>query len=162
MGRQLFGAFSLMFFFFLSMWSFLWSSIRLRLLLVCICLFRMPVCYGWRWIFFTRIHVRHLALMFSNFIFFSVVGISSCHLPLLVGRIFFLCFRMSGSDCIVLPFLDVFLIFLLSSLLSGLFFRVILSFFSYCFFFIVSKCSTVFSLFYHFYLLMQVSYLRFQ
>ena len=57
-----------------------------------------------------------------------VVGMSSCDLPLLADRIFFRCFGMSRFVYIVLPCLDIFLVFLLSPVLSGLFPRVLLSF----------------------------------
>ena len=40
-----------------SMWSFLWSSIRVRVLLVSICSFLVLVCREWRWIYWTRIYV---------------------------------------------------------------------------------------------------------
>ena len=46
---------------------------------------------------------------------------SSCYLFLLVGRIFFRCFGMLCFVCIVLPFLDIFLIFLLLPEFSRLF-----------------------------------------
>ena len=50
--------------------------------------------------------------------------------PPLVGRIFFFCcFGMFCLVCIVLLFLDIFLIFLLSPVLSGLFPQVVLLFF---------------------------------
>ena len=45
----------------------------------------------------------------------------SCHLHPLVGRIFFCCFEMFCFVCIVLPFVNISLIFLLSPVLSGLF-----------------------------------------
>ena len=54
----------------------------------------------------------------------------SCHLLSLVGRIYFRCFRMFCFVCVVLPFLDIFLIFLLSPKFSGLFPQVVLLFFS--------------------------------
>ena len=59
-----------------------------------------------------------------------VVGMSTCQLPRLVSRIFFRCFEMFSLVCIVLPFLDIFLILLLSPVLSGLFLWVVLSFFT--------------------------------
>ena len=43
-----------------------------------------------------------------------------------VDRIFFHCFGMSCFACVVLPFVDISLIFLLSQVLSGLFPQVIL------------------------------------
>ena len=49
-----------------------------------------------------------------------VVGMFSCHLPSLDGRIYFHYFWMTCFDCIVLPFVDIFLIFLLP-VISGLF-----------------------------------------
>ena len=50
-----------------------------------------------------------------------VVGKFSCHFPQFVGRIFFRCFEMSCFVCIVLHFVNIFLIFLLSPVLPGLF-----------------------------------------
>ena len=41
---------------------FLWSLVRIRVLLVGNCLFRAHVFREWRWIFWTRIHVFHLEL----------------------------------------------------------------------------------------------------
>ena len=155
------------------MWSFLWSSIQVRVLIVGICSFLVLVCREWRWISWTRNIVFHHGLAFSSLIFFlvlfwfwvnrcafllsgllwdfliillyclsiwlfhsvflvtifqskivrfllrPVVGMFSCHLPL-VDRIFFLYFVMSCFVCIVLPFVNVSLIFLLSPILSGL------------------------------------------
>ena len=66
---------------------------------------------------------------FTPKLFSFSVGIFSCHPPKLVSRIFFHCFRMSYFVAIVLPFVDIFLIFLLSSVLSGLFPQVLLLFF---------------------------------
>ena len=71
---------------------------------------------------------------------------SSRHLPLHVCRIFFRRFGMSWFVCIVLPFLDIFLIFLLSPELSGLFPQVVLSFFSRIAFFFLSQRVPAFSL----------------
>ena len=53
----------------------------------------------------------------------------SCHSLLIVGKIFFRCFGMSCFVCIVLPFVDISLIFLLSPVLSSLFPQVVLLFF---------------------------------
>ena len=53
--------------------------------------------------------------------------------------------------CIILLFLDIFLIFLLSPVGSGLFPRDILLFFLILFFFFVPTYSSVFSLYYHFF-----------
>ena len=146
---------------------FLWSSIRVRVLLVGICLFLVLVCGEWKWISWTRNHVFHHGLAFSSLIFFVVlrksmcisafgpssslsnffhhivypfgffkcvlvaifyskivrfllhlvIGIFSCHLFPLVDRIFFRCFGMSCFFCIVLPFVDIYLIFLISPVL---------------------------------------------
>ena len=63
-----------------------------------------------------------------------VVGMCLCHLPQLVGRIFFHYFGMFCFVCIALTFVDVILIFLLPPALSGLFPQVVLLFFLYCFF----------------------------
>ena len=48
--------------------------------------------------------------------------------PPFVGRISFSCFGMSCFVCIVLPFVDIFLIFLLSQVIFGLFPQVVLLF----------------------------------
>ena len=56
-----------------SMWSFLWSSIRVRVLFVWIWSFQVLVCLDWRWIFWTRNHVFHYGLAFSNLILFLVL-----------------------------------------------------------------------------------------
>ena len=53
----------------------------------------------------------------------------SCHLLPGVGRIFSHCFGLSCFFCIVLPFVNISLIFLLLSVLSGLFSQVVFSFF---------------------------------
>ena len=58
-----------------------------------------------------------------------VVGMCSCHLLQLVGRIFFRCFGMFCFVCIALSFVDSFLIFLLSPVLSDLFPQIVLIFF---------------------------------
>ena len=69
-------------------------------------------------------YVLFVAIFYSRivqFLFHLVVGMCSCHLPQLVGRIFFRCFGKFCFACIVLLFVDIFLIFLLSPELSGLF-----------------------------------------
>ena len=53
LGRFLYGGL------FESRWSFLWSFVRWRGLLVDIYLFRVVVGYEWLWISWTRIHVFH-------------------------------------------------------------------------------------------------------
>ena len=58
-------------------------------------------------------------------------------LPQLVGRIFFCCFGIFCFVCIVLPFFGIFLIFLLSPVLSGLFSQVVLLCFFFWFFFLI-------------------------
>ena len=63
------------------MWSFLSSSIRVRMLLVGICSFLAPVSVGWRWISRTRIHVFHHGLAFSNMIFFVLFWVKRCVFP---------------------------------------------------------------------------------
>ena len=65
-----------------------------------------------------------------RFLLHPVVGIFSCHLLPLVGKISCSCFGMSCFVCIVSPFLDIFLLFLFSPVLSGLFPQVVLPFFS--------------------------------
>ena len=82
-------------------------------------------------LFFFFGHLLLVAIFYSEIVqhlFHLVVGMFSYHLPQLVGRIFFRCFGMSCFVCILLPFLDVFLIFLLLPVLSGLFPRAVLSF----------------------------------
>ena len=58
-----------------------------------------------------------------------MVRMFSCHLLPIVNRIFFRCFRMSCFICIVLPFVDIALIFLLSPVY---------------FWFISSSCAVIF------------------
>ena len=73
--------------------------------------------------------------MFYSFPYFApklFVSLSSgcwCILLLFAGRIFFCCFAMSSFVCIVLSYLDIFLVFLLSPVPSGLFSQVVLGFF---------------------------------
>ena len=74
-----------------------------------------------------------------RFLLHPVAGMFSCHLLPVVGRIFSRCFGMFSFVCIVLPFVDISLIFLLSPVLSGLFPQVVLlSFlvlpFTFCFY----------------------------
>ena len=71
-----------------------------------------------------------------RFLLHLVVGIFSCHLLLVVDRIFFHCFGMSCFVCIVLPFVDISFIFLLSPVISDLFPQVVLLFFSFAFSFL--------------------------
>ena len=59
-----------------------------------------------------------------------VVRVFSCHLLSVVDRIFFRCFGMSCFVCIVLFFVDISLIFLIWTALTGLFPQVVLLFFS--------------------------------
>ena len=73
-----------------------------------------------------------VAIFYSKivrFLLHPVVGMFSRHLLPIVGRIFFCCFEMSSFVCIVLPFVDIFLILFISSVLSGLFPQLLLSFF---------------------------------
>ena len=56
-----------------------------------------------------------VAIFLSKIVWFllhPVVGVFLCHLPPLVGRISFWCFGISCFVCIVLPFVNIFLIFL--------------------------------------------------
>ena len=53
--------------------AFLWSSVRVRVLLVSIYSFRVIVYREWRGISWTRIHVFHHGLAFSRFIFYCAV-----------------------------------------------------------------------------------------
>ena len=77
-------------------------------------------------------YVLLVAIFCSKIVLLLVVGMFSCHLPLLSGRIFFVVLERRFV-LILLPYL--FLIFLLSPLLFGLFPRILLSFFLCCFFF---------------------------
>ena len=71
--------------------------------------------------------LRSYILLRNSFASLSlVVGISSCILPLLAGRIFFRCFGLSCFVCIVLSCLDIFLAPLLSPVPSDLFCRIVL------------------------------------
>ena len=179
---------------------FLWSSIRISVLLEGIFSFLVLVCLEWRWISWTRIQLFNYGLAFSNYIFFSVVlGKSMCifafgpslspsdsfvilfiHLVFLlcslgchifvqnctvslastywyvfvsspphththVCRSSFRCFGMSYFVCIVLPFVDISLVFLLSPVLSDLFPQVIKLFFLCCLFLYVFTRTSVFS-----------------
>ena len=49
-----------------SIWSFLWPSSLVLVLLVSICSFLALVCREWRWISWTRNHVFHRCLAFSS------------------------------------------------------------------------------------------------
>ena len=64
MGLLLFGAVP-----FRSMSSFLWSSIRVRVILVGICSFLVLICHELRWIPWIRNHEFHHGLAFSSLIF---------------------------------------------------------------------------------------------
>ena len=78
-----------------------------------------------------------VALFWSQivrFLLHPVVGMFSCPSLPIVDRIFFRCFGMSCFICIVLPFVDISLIFLLSPALFGLFPQVVLLFFQCCLF----------------------------
>ena len=59
-----------------------------------------------------------------RFLLHPVVGMFPCHSLPIVDRIFFRCFGKPCFVCIVLPFVDISLIFLLSPALSGLFLHV--------------------------------------
>ena len=98
-------------------------------------------------------HVLLVAIFYSKIfqlLSHPVVGMCSCHLPQLVGRIFYRCFGRFCFVCIALPFVDIFLIFLLSPVLSGLFPQVVLLFFLCCFFLFVLTSGSIFPLFYRF------------
>ena len=71
--------------------------------------------------------------------------IFSCHLPQVIGRIFFRCFGMFCFVCIVLPFLDIALI----SYLLVYFFKLYCYFFLPYFFLFAPTCFSIF-LFYQF------------
>ena len=69
------------------------------------------------WVSFVSIFCSEIVLFPCH----PVVGMSSCILLLLAGRIFFRCFGMSCFVCIVLSCLDIFLVFFLSPEPSDLF-----------------------------------------
>ena len=71
----------------------------------------------------------HIFIQNCSVLWRLVVGMFFCHALPVVDRIFFRCFGMSCFVCIVLPFIDISLISLLSSELSGLFPQVVLLFF---------------------------------
>ena len=97
MGRYLFGSDSFTGGLFGSMWSFLWSSIRVRELLADIYSFRELICHEWWWISWIKI--------FAHFIFFRVIFCKSMCISafgpssspsnsfaiLLINSAFFLC-----------------------------------------------------------------------
>ena len=94
-------------------------------------------------------HVLLVAIFCSKIVqllLHPVVGMFSYHLPPLVSRIFFSCFGMSYFVCIVLHFLNIFLIFLLSPVRSGPFPRGLLLFFLLLLFPFLPTCFSVFSI----------------
>ena len=85
-----------------------------------------------------QIHVAYFCYVLLVAIFYSkivqlllhsVVGMFSWHLLQLVGGILFRCIGMFSFVCIVLPFVDILLVFLLSPVLSRLFPQVVSLFF---------------------------------
>ena len=84
-----------------------------------------------------------------RFLWRLVVGMFLCHALPIIDKIFFRCFGMSCFVCIVLPFVDISLVFLLSLEPSGLFPQVVLLFFLCCLFHSLPTYSRIF-LFYHF------------
>ena len=74
-----------------------------------------------------------LVAIFSSkivrFLWYQAVGMFSCQSHQIVDRIFFRCFGKSCFVCIVLPFVDISLIFFLSSALPGLFTQIVMLFF---------------------------------
>ena len=74
-----------------------------------------------------------------------VVGMFLCHIPQLVARFFVRCFGISCFVCIVLPFVDIFLIFLLFPVFSGLFPQFVLLFFVVLLFLFYTKMFQRFS-----------------
>ena len=97
------------------MWSFLLSSIRVRVFLVGICSFLVLVSRELSWISWTRIHVFHRGLACSNLIFFSVVlsklmcifalgpssSISNSFVIMLIYSAFFFLLGSLGSHILV-------------------------------------------------------------
>ena len=107
------------------------------------CVFPLSDLLWWFLIFchivypFGFFYVFLVAIFYSKtfrFLLHSVVGMFSCHLPALLGRISFCCFGMSHFFCIVLPFVDISLIFLLSPVLSVFFFPQVVLFSLCCLF----------------------------
>ena len=89
-----------------------------------------------------------------RFLLHSIVGIFSCHLLPLVGRIFSRYFQISCFVRIALPLVGISLLFLLSPVLSHLFPQVVLLFFSFVAFSVLSVhvpayflCFVIFSCF---------------
>ena len=100
------------------------------------------------------IHSAFLLCFFGCHIFVQnrsvslVVGMFLCHGLPIVDRIFFRCFGMSCFVCIVLPFVDISLVFLLSLEPSGLFPQVARLFFSCCLFHSLPTYSRIFLFYY--------------
>ena len=65
-----------------SMWSSLWSSIRVCVLIVGMCSFLVLVCRECRWISWTRNHVFHLGLAFPVDMFLVSFWVNQCVFPL--------------------------------------------------------------------------------
>ena len=65
----------------------------------------------------------------NRFLLHPVFGMFLRHSLPIVDRIFFRCFGKSCFVCIILPFVNISLIYLLSPALSGLFLQVVLLFF---------------------------------
>ena len=78
-------------------------------------------------------HYAFLVAIFSSqivrFLWRLVVGMFLCHALPIVDRIFFRCFGMSWLVFMVLPFVDIFLVYLLSPEPSGIFPQVVQLFF---------------------------------
>ena len=98
-------------------------------LLFCVVVFQRLLIRVFRIIMFFGVFWGCHILVQNRSVWHPVFGMFLCYLLPVVDRIFFRSFGMSCFVCIVLPFVDISLIFLLSPVLSGLFPQVVLLFF---------------------------------
>ena len=139
-------AFSSLIFFLVAFWLIrcvfpLWGLPRVLLDLLVISFIH--------WAFSLYFFVAIFSFKIVRFLWRLVVGMFLCHALSVVDKIFFRCFGMSCFVCIVLPFVDISLVFLLSPGPSGLFPQVYSYFFSSCLFHSLPTYSRIF-LFYPF------------
>ena len=119
-------AFSSLMSFLVSFWVIrylflLWGLSPVLLVLLSYYWFIQPLRHAFSVAIFSSKIVRFLWRLF--------VGMFFCHALPNVDKIFFRCFGMSCFVCIILPFVDISLVFLLSQEPSGLFPQVVLLFF---------------------------------
>ena len=76
----------------------------------------------------------HILFKIVRFLLHPVFGVFSCHSLPIVDRSVFRCFGKSRFVCIMLPFVDISVIFLHLPELSGLFPHIVLIFFLCCVF----------------------------